>query len=355
MSAHGHDHADPHGGAAHGSRKGYWTGFGLSVVLTAIPFALVMSGIIADPRVTSGIVMAFALVQIVVHMVYFLHMNARSENGWTMMALIFTVILVVIAIAGSLWVMFNMNANMMPGMVMGGRREHVMARAAPRRIAFGGALLIAAVLLAALGVWQVERRAWKHRLIETVEARLAAAPAALPPRVRWPALARDGDYTRVRVDGDWLPGAPVFVQAVTVLGPGWWTIGALRTREGSVLVNRGFVPQEARATTMAPVGPAQLTGLVRRDEPGGAFLRHNDPAHGRWYSRDVRAIARARGWRDPAPFFVDAAANGTGWPRGGLTVVRFPDNHLVYALTWFALSGLAGWFAWRVLAHEARA
>lgn len=108
----GHD--DPHGGAAHGSRRGYLTGFILSVVLTAIPFALVMSGAIADHRIVAGLVMAMALVQIVVHMVYFLHMNARSENGWTLMALIFTVILVVIAISGSLWVMVNMNANMMP-------------------------------------------------------------------------------------------------------------------------------------------------------------------------------------------------------------------------------------------------
>jgi cytochrome o ubiquinol oxidase operon protein cyoD len=107
-----------HNGEAHGTRRGYLTGFALSVVLTAIPFALVMTGVIADPRVTAGIVMAFALVQIVVHMVYFLHMNGRSEGGWTLMALIFTVIIVVIALAGSLWVMYHMNINMMPGMDM---------------------------------------------------------------------------------------------------------------------------------------------------------------------------------------------------------------------------------------------
>jgi cytochrome o ubiquinol oxidase operon protein cyoD len=116
--AHGHD--DPHGGAAHGSRKTYWIGFLLSVVLTAIPFGLVMSGVIADARVTAGLIMGMAMVQIVVHMIFFLHMNAHSENGWTLMALIFTVILVVIAISGSLWVMYNMNANMMPGMTMDG-------------------------------------------------------------------------------------------------------------------------------------------------------------------------------------------------------------------------------------------
>lgn len=112
--AHGH-HAHDHG-APHGTRRSYWIGFLLSVVLTAVPFALVMTGAIADPRLAAGIVMAMAVVQIVVHMVYFLHMNSRSENGWTMMALIFTVIILVIVIAGSLWVMHNMNVNMMPGM-----------------------------------------------------------------------------------------------------------------------------------------------------------------------------------------------------------------------------------------------
>lgn len=117
---HGHDAHDPHGGAAHGTRKGYLTGFALSVLLTAIPFALVMTDAFADTRITVGICMAFALVQIVVHMIYFLHMNSRSEQGWTLMALIFTVIIVVIALTGSLWVMYHMNQNMMPGMEMSG-------------------------------------------------------------------------------------------------------------------------------------------------------------------------------------------------------------------------------------------
>ncbi len=113
---HGHDAHDHHGGAAHGSRRDYWIGFILSVLLTAPAFALVMTGVIADPRITAGIVMALAMVQIVVHMIYFLHMNTKSENGWTMLALIFTVIIVVIVIAGSLWVMYHMNLNMMPQM-----------------------------------------------------------------------------------------------------------------------------------------------------------------------------------------------------------------------------------------------
>ncbi|MDX7950892.1 cytochrome o ubiquinol oxidase subunit IV [Lichenihabitans sp. Uapishka_5] len=102
--------------AGHGSRKGYLTGFILSVILTAVPFWLVMNHVLTDPRVMAGLVMGFALVQIVVHMVYFLHMNTKSEGGWTMLALIFTVVLVVIALAGSLWIMYHLNTNMMPTM-----------------------------------------------------------------------------------------------------------------------------------------------------------------------------------------------------------------------------------------------
>ena len=118
MSAHdhaeGHDHA--HGGAPHGSFRGYLIGFVLSVILTAIPFWLVMSGAIDNKQATAIVIMAFAVVQIVVHMVFFLHMNTASEGGWSMLALIFTLILVVIVLTGSLWVMYHLNANMMPGL-----------------------------------------------------------------------------------------------------------------------------------------------------------------------------------------------------------------------------------------------
>jgi cytochrome o ubiquinol oxidase operon protein cyoD len=111
---HGHDNHHHDDGAAHGTFWGYVTGFLLSVVLTAIPFWLVMGEVFASPRVTATLVMAFAVVQIVVHMIYFLHMNGKSEGGWIMLALIFTLIIVVITIAGSLWVMYHLDTNMMP-------------------------------------------------------------------------------------------------------------------------------------------------------------------------------------------------------------------------------------------------
>jgi cytochrome o ubiquinol oxidase operon protein cyoD len=107
-----HAHGDSHG---HGTLRSYLIGFGLSVILTAIPFWLVMTGMLESKTATALAIMAFAVMQIFVHMIYFLHMNARSQGGWTLMALIFTLVLVVIALTGSLWVMYHLNANMMPG------------------------------------------------------------------------------------------------------------------------------------------------------------------------------------------------------------------------------------------------
>ena len=117
MSAHDQLHDAHHGdGHAHGTFGSYMIGFGLSVILTAIPFWLVMTGVLGDPQLTAFTIMAFAVAQILVHMIYFLHMNTRSEGGWTMLALIFTVVLVVITLAGSIWVMYHLNHNMMPHM-----------------------------------------------------------------------------------------------------------------------------------------------------------------------------------------------------------------------------------------------
>lgn len=112
-----HDHGD-HGhddGIPHVSAREYLTGFVLSLVLTAIPFALVMGKGVQNSTALAVVLLAFAAVQIVVHMVYFLHMNARSEGGWNLLALVFTAVLVVIVLSGSLWVMHHLNSNMMPG------------------------------------------------------------------------------------------------------------------------------------------------------------------------------------------------------------------------------------------------
>ncbi len=111
-----HDGHDAHteGGASHSTFSGYMIGFALSVVLTAIPFWLVMAHVLPTASMTALVVMGFAAVQVLVHMIYFLHLNTKSEAGWTMLALIFTLVVVAIALSGSLWVMFHLNANMMP-------------------------------------------------------------------------------------------------------------------------------------------------------------------------------------------------------------------------------------------------
>jgi cytochrome o ubiquinol oxidase operon protein cyoD len=110
-AGHGHN-------AGHGSLRSYLIGFGLSVVLTAIPFWLVMSGALDSKQATALTIMVFAAAQIVVHMIFFLHMSAKSENGWTMLALIFTLVVVGITLSGSLWVMYHLNVNMMPAHAM---------------------------------------------------------------------------------------------------------------------------------------------------------------------------------------------------------------------------------------------
>jgi cytochrome o ubiquinol oxidase operon protein cyoD len=112
MSADSHGHDAP----AHGTRRSYLTGFALSVVLTAIPFWLVMTGALGNNQVTALVIMGFAFVQVIVHMIFFLHLDTRSEGGWNMLALIFTLVLVAIVLIGSLWVMYHMNLNMMPAM-----------------------------------------------------------------------------------------------------------------------------------------------------------------------------------------------------------------------------------------------
>lgn len=115
-TSHDHNHHDDHDeGIPHISLKGYVIGFLLSVVLTAIPFWLVMDSVLKSTDLTAAIILAFAAIQIVVHMVFFLHLDAKSEGGWNMLAMIFTAILLVILMAGSLWVMYHMNVNMMPG------------------------------------------------------------------------------------------------------------------------------------------------------------------------------------------------------------------------------------------------
>lgn len=211
----------------------------------------------------------------------------------------------------------------------------------------------------ALGVWQVQRMHWKKDLIERVDSRVHAQPVAAPARAAWAGVSVDADeYRRVRLDGRFLRDGDVRTQAVTTAGAGFWLLSPFETVDGDiVLVNRGFVPTGASAAA-AREGQQSVVGLLRLSEPDGGFLRSNAPADNRWYSRDVAAIAQARGLAADcvAPFFVDAErdAASTAWPRGGMTVVAFRDSHLSYALTWFGMALLTLVATWRLVVSARR-
>ncbi len=228
----------------------------------------------------------------------------------------------------------------------------------PRRraatVAVGAFVLLAFAALVGLGTWQVQRLGWKRALIAQVDQRVHGPP--LPPPA-WSSVTAAADaYRRVEVGGTFRNDRETLVQASTEFGPGYWVVTPLRTAAGATyLVNRGFVPPDRVApstrTAGTPSGPVEVTGLLRFSEPKGGFLRSNDPAGDRWFSRDVAAIAAARGLRDVAPYFIDADAspNPGGYPIGGLTVVAFPNNHLVYAFTWYTLAAmLGGAVAWNL-------
>ncbi|HEX7731527.1 MAG TPA: SURF1 family protein [Rhodanobacter sp.] len=199
----------------------------------------------------------------------------------------------------------------------------------------------------ALGTWQVHRLAWKTALIARTNERVHAPPVPAPGAADWAGItAADAEYRHVRLCGTWMAGRQTRVWTATDAGSGYWILTPLRRDDGSiVLVNRGFAPDGwcdfKGHCPAAPGGEVTVTGLLRISEPSG-LLRHNDPASDTWYTRDVAAIAKARGLRNVAPYFVDAdAAPGTDasvWPRGGMTVIHFPNHHLNYLITWYVLA-----------------
>jgi surfeit locus 1 family protein len=207
------------------------------------------------------------------------------------------------------------------------------------------ACALACVGFAALGVWQVERLAWKQALIARVERNVQGAPAATPGRAQWAQITPADEYRRLQAHGRMAYEREVLVAASTELGAGYWVLTPMRTEQGTwLLVNRGFVPLEMRERVPQGALEETVTGLLRFSEPRGRLWQDNDPQSGRWYSRDVAAIAAARGLTGPvAPFFLDevaAAGAAPEWPRPGLTVLRFANNHLEYAITWFALAAM---------------
>ncbi|MEI3854011.1 SURF1 family protein [Ensifer sp. CCNWLY38] len=226
-----------------------------------------------------------------------------------------------------------------------------------------GALLFLVAVFLALGTWQVQRLFWKLDLVARVEARVGAPAVSPPAQSDWSAVNREKDeYRRVTATGTFSHDQTALVQAVTELGAGFWVLTPMRLEDGStVLINRGFVPADRRDAAARAEGEidgtATVAGLLRITEPGGAFLRSNDPASDRWFSRDVAEIAAAKGLHNVAPYFIDADAtpNPGGLPIGGLTIVRFRNSHLVYALTWFALATMSAAGAYLVYRQRIKA
>lgn len=210
--------------------------------------------------------------------------------------------------------------------------------------------LLALVLFSAfvaLGTWQVHRLAWKRALIAHTNERVHAPPVPAPGPAAWAGLtAANAAYRHVRLSGSWIHDRQIRVWTATIDGSGYWILTPLHRDDGSiVLVNRGFAPAgwctyQGRCPA-APAGKVTVTGLLRMSVPPDLF-RHNDPATDTWFTRDVPAIAKARGLTDVAPYFVDADAaagpDAPKWPRGGMTVIHFPNHHLQYLITWYLLA-----------------
>lgn len=220
-----------------------------------------------------------------------------------------------------------------------------------------------------LGTWQVQRRAWKLDLIERVNERVHSQPVPVPVQAQWPQVKPEThEYLAVQTQGQWLEGRSVLTQAVTELGAGFWLLTPLQQADGTqLLVNRGYVPSEQRKAFVERIAQASkdpqgdtatVVGLLRFSEPKGGFMRENAPAEDRWHSRDVPAIAQAKGLAQVAPFFVDAGVPGQSvsdaWPRPGLTVIQFTNTHAVYALTWYGLALMVLLAAWLVVRHDRR-
>lgn len=215
-----------------------------------------------------------------------------------------------------------------------------------------GAGLIA---LIGLGTWQLERRAWKHDLIATIAARTTAPPLALGASVPGPEAL---DYRRVSASGRFDHGRAVLVSSRFHQGRAGVHVITPLLREGlpPVLVNRGWLPLDRTALATRPSdatgGPITVTGIARTTFRRGAFAPENDPGKGFWAHYDPAAMARAMGIARPLPLILeaDAASDRKALPKGAVTRIDLPDNHLGYALTWYALAvALVAVFA---LAHR---
>jgi surfeit locus 1 family protein len=214
-------------------------------------------------------------------------------------------------------------------------------------LAAGAALIV----LISLGLWQLDRKAWKEELIATLEHRLSAPPVALPPSTEWPRLtAAQDEFLRVAMTAEFLNDreALVYTGGSTLReaggGQGYWVFTPARFADGVlIMVNRGFVPDGKRDPAARRVGqiagPIGMVGVLRWPEKPGLFIPAGDPAHNIWFARDSTAMAAAKGI-SVAPFYVELESPEPpgGLPHAGRLRPNLPNNHLGYALTWLGLA-----------------
>lgn len=211
------------------------------------------------------------------------------------------------------------------------------------------ATVLGCAFLAALGVWQLQRLAWKEGLIAQIETRAKAPPSALPPESQWAQLRPDDyEYRHVELTGvfDNDKEALIFRPAGgAARQPGYLVLTPLRLASGAyVIVNRGFAPLDRKDPGSRPEGQVKgethITGLMRQPESRNPFTPADHPETGTYFTRDPALIAAHFGLYPAAPFSIDADAAPVpgGWPQGGATELSFPNNHLSYALTWFGLA-----------------
>ena len=197
-------------------------------------------------------------------------------------------------------------------------------------------------LLLGLGVWQIERLSEKEALIASVEAGLQAPPIPLDEALK---LGNDAEWRHVRLTGHFLNDKEVYIFAQGPMGAvGVHVIAPLmRAEGGTVLVDRGFVPEALRDPATRATGEIEnetsLTGVLRLSQRPGLFTPAPDLANRLWFVKDVPAIASSMGL-DVPPVLIeaDATPNPGGWPLGGQTNIDIPNDHLQYAITWFGLA-----------------
>lgn len=223
------------------------------------------------------------------------------------------------------------------------------------------AACLALALLVGLGVWQLQRLAWKEGLIAQIEDRAAQTPVTLDQALALSDELGDLSYLPVRVEGRFHNDKERYLYAISLYGkPGWHVIAPLETaNERTVLVDRGFVPERYRDPDTRRPGQFQdvvaVTGLIRTSQTRGMFVPDNDPGKNQWFSRNLDEMAASmfpQGNVRVVPFFLEAIDNDVpgGWPKGGQTRLELPNNHLQYAVTWFGLAlclvGVYGVYVW---------